>query len=738
MKSSKIAKILILSLVLILVLGTVFSSAAYTPYDTYTYSIDGKALSSPMAYRPEDSIDSFDMKLDSPQLGGKVLGESNDLFADENGCVYIADTGNNRIVVLDKYLTATGVLETYVDEFNKTQTFSKPKGVFVSDPNLTSDTEDTGMIYVCDTGNKRVVVFNRDVIDPTTGNYKYERTIECPTTPLLSIDKFEPSAIVVDLYGRIFIISGSSYEGVIVLSNEGEFTGYIGAQKVTYSLIDMIWRRFQTDEQKEAAVKNVSYAYNNITVDDDGFVYVTSDKVDEAKQYEAIKSKDAGYSPVKKLNSTGAEIMQRNGFFDPGGEVDVFYAKEVSKINDVALGPEGSWTILDYSRSKFFTYDQTGNLLFAFGDKGEQLGNGENFKAMTYQYVNGICYLLALDQTKSGYKINVYSPTTYCDTLMNALHNQNEYNYSSAIEDWKSVLRLNNNFDLAYIGIGKALFNQGKYQEAYEMLQNAYEKEYASDAFSENRKDIINSWVGAVAIVLIVVLLVLFVKFMGYAKVKNKETSLKVGQKTYWEELIFAFHLVFHPFDGFWDLKHEKRGSVRAATTILAFTIAAFTYNTIGKGYLFDTSNGKSTQNAIMAILSVALPVFLFAISNWCLTTLFDGEGSFKDIYIAVCYALAPLPLFLIISTILTYFMTESEGGIINLLLAFGLVWAIILLFFGVLVTHDYSIGKNILTILGTILAMAIIIFVIVLFSSLVVKMISFVMSLITEIGNRL
>ena len=738
MKSSKIAKILILSLVLILVLGTVFSSAAYTPYDTYTYSIEGKALKSPMAYRPEDSVDSFDMKLNSPQFGGKVLGESNDLFADENGYVYIADTGNNRIVVLDPSLTATAVLETYVDEFNKTQTFNKPKGLYVTNPDLTSDTEDTGMIYVCDTGNKRIVVFNRDVIDPETGNYKYERTIECPESPLLSIDKFDPSAIVVDLYGRIFVISGSSYEGVIVLSGEGEFTGYIGAQKVTYSLIDMIWRRFQTDEQKEAAVKNISYAYNNITVDKDGFVYVTSDKVDETKQYEAIKSKDAGYSPVKKLNSTGAEIMQRNGFFDPGGEVDVFYAKEVSKINDVALGPEGSWTILDYSRSKFFTYDQTGNLLFAFGDKGEQLGNGESFKALTYQYVNGIYYLLALDQTKSGYKINVYSPTTYCDTLMNALHNQNEYNYSSAIEDWKSVLKLNNNFDLAYIGIGKALFNQGKYEEAYNTLQNAYEKEYASDAFSENRKDIINSWIGAVAIVLIVVLLVLFIKFLGYAKVKNKETSLKVGQKTYWEELIFAFHLVFHPFDGFWDLKHEKRGSVRAATTILALTVAAFTYNSIGKGYLFDTSNGKSTQNAIMSVLSVLLPVFLFAISNWCLTTLFDGEGSFKDIYIAVCYALAPLPLFLIISTILTYFMTESEGGIINLLVAFGFIWAIILLFFGVLVTHDYSIGKNILTILGTILAMAIIIFVIVLFSSLVVKMVSFVISLITEIGNRI
>ena len=85
--------------------------------------------------------------------------------------------------------------------------------------------------------------------------------------------------------------------------------------------------------------------------------------------------------------------MKRNGFFDPGGEVDVFYAKDVSKISDVALGPEGMWTILDYKRSKLFTYDQQGNLLFAFGDGGkkgkggELLGNGEDIKSIAYQSI---------------------------------------------------------------------------------------------------------------------------------------------------------------------------------------------------------------------------------------------------------------------------------------------------------------------------------------------------------------
>jgi hypothetical protein len=127
----------------------------------------------------------------------------------------------------------------------------------------------------------------------------------------------------------------------------------------------------------------------------------------------------------------------------------------------------------------------------------------------------------------------------------------------------------------------------------------------------------------------------------------------------------------------------------------------------------------------------------LWCVGNWCLTTLFDGKGSFKDIFIASGYALAPLPVFVILSTILTNVMTQQEGSIVNLLVAIGYVWVAILLFFGMMIVHDYTMGKNFVTVLGTIVAMAIIIFVIVLFSSLVVKMVTFILAIFSEIGNR-
>ncbi len=722
---SNFVKVVVLALILVTVFGAV-SASAYHSYDTYTYSIDGKALQSPTAYSASNTINSYDMRLVSERFGSKTLSDASDIFSDCDGNVYISDKGNNRVVVLNKYYFTVAVIDSYVDEFGRQQSLKAPEGVYVTDPSKTTD--GTSHIYICDTGNAQVVVFDRE--------YNYVRTITCPSSPLIQKTEFTPKAVAVDIYGRVFIVSNTE-KGIIVLSKKGDLTGFIGAQMVTYSPIEMIWRRFQTEEQREAQKPNIAPPYNSLTVDDDGFVYATSYELKrESNHLSALKSKSPDYSPVKKLNSMGIEIMNRNGFFDPSGEVDVFYPKDVSKITDIALGNEGSWTILDSRHSKFFTYDQSGNLLFAFGGFGDQLGNGKSFRGITYQIVNGVYYLLALDELGSNdFQITVYSPTEYYDAIMSALHNQNHNLYSASIYDWQEVLTRNNNFDLAYIGIGKALYSQGKYEEAQEVLTNAYETEYASKAFTEARKDVIGKWIILIVIGAIVVIFAAF-KFLVYAKKKNKATTLKVGRKTYFEELLFVFHLVFHPFDGFWDLKHEKRGSVRAATTFLGLTIVAFFYNSIGKGYLFNPRG--TNMNIFMAVLSVGLPVILWAVANWCLTTLFDGEGSFRDIYIATCYSIAPLALMLTVSTLLSNVLSTSEGTIVTLVTGIGLVWTVILIFFGTLVTHDYSLSKNFVTVLGTIVAMAVIMFVAILFSSLLVKMVSFVTSLFSEIGNRL
>ena len=77
----KLFKILILSLVLVLVFGTIASSA-YVAYDTYTYSISGKQMLSPTAYSTNLAINSTDMGLSVP------LVNATDIVTDELGNVY--------------------------------------------------------------------------------------------------------------------------------------------------------------------------------------------------------------------------------------------------------------------------------------------------------------------------------------------------------------------------------------------------------------------------------------------------------------------------------------------------------------------------------------------------------------------------------------------------------------------------------------------------------------------------
>ena len=131
------------------------------------------------------------------------------------------------------------------------------------------------------------------------------------------------------------------------------------------------------------------------------------------------------------------------------------------------------------------------------------------------------------------------------------------------------------------------------------------------------------------------------------------------------------------------------------------------------------------------------LPVFLVVTSNWCLTTLFDGEGSYKDILIASCYSLAPLPLFVIPATLLTHVFSLNEAGIVSLLTTLAWIWVGILVFFGLMITHGYSLFKNFVTVIATIVGIAVIMFIGLLFTGLIQKIVGFISSIVTELSFR-
>ncbi|MBR6052640.1 MAG: YIP1 family protein, partial [Clostridia bacterium] len=514
------------------------------------------------------------------------------------------------------------------------------------------------------------------------------------------------------------------------------FSGFIGAQKDTVNIFQAIMRRFQTQEQREQSAEITSKELNNIEIDKDGFLYVTTSSIDPAMQQTAIKtgSTDNDYAPVKKLNSSGEDIMKRNGFYPPSGEVSVASSttaeiKGASVVVDAAVGPEGTWSIIDQKRSKVFTYDDNGNLLFAFGDKGDQVGNVAQVCGITYQGSK----IILLDNQNDCFV--VYRRTEYGDLLLNALKNDNDRKYNEAINDWTEILKRNNNYEIAYVQIGKALYRDGKYEESMQHYESIKETTEWSKSYAEIRKDWANKYFWIIPIIIVAVF-ILVVKFFAYARKVNARAALKIGRKSLREELIYAFHVIFHPFDGFWDLKHERRGSVRSATIILLITVLAFFYRSVGYGYVAKP-NDADALSILGTVAAVIMPLGLFAVANWCFTTLFEGEGSLKDIYVACCYSLTPLPMFIILETVLSNFILKSETGIINLLYTVAMLWMGLLIFFGMMITHDYSIFKNIITLIATIIGMMFLMFVGLLFVALMGRMWSFIRNIAVELAFR-
>lgn len=689
-------------------------ASASSAYQTYTYSIGGFALYSPDAYTSNSKpITWEDMGLDAD------LKNPSDLETDSDKNVYIADTGNNRIVCLDRYYKLKFVIKNFVNSHGVSDKLTAPEGVYITDDR----------IWVCDSGAARIVVFDKD------GNFV--KIIEAPESNLFGDNSlYKPVAIAVDQYNRLFIVSSTTYQGIIVMTEDGEFTGFIGAQATSLTAWEIIWRRFQTDEQKESQSENVSTEFNNITIDSSGFIYVTTSAIDSSSVMSAItgKSKDGTYLPVKMLNTQGDEIMKRNGFWPPAGEVD-FSTKStdsitgVSTITDVAIGEEGTWSIIDEKRQRIYTYDSNGNLLFAFGDVGTMLGNLTGIEAVTYQGSN----MLVLDKTTNS--ITVFERTKYGNILIEAIAAENDQNYDLAINKWTEVLQYNSNFDAAYVGIGQAMFLDGKYEESLEYFEAAYDTENWSESFQEIRREWMSSYF-LILVLIIVAVIVGVIFFNKFITKINRRAATSGKKKTFGEELAYGFHVIVHPFDGFWDLKHEKRGSVRASLVFIAVTILAFFYQSIGQGYLLNPEGVYSSF--WMQVIGVLVPLVLFVVANWCLTTLFEGEGSLKDIFIACSYSLLPLPMLIIPSTILSNVITEAEADIIGFVSTIAFIWLGLLIFFGTQVTHDYTMGKNVITVLGTVVAMVFIIFLVLLFSTLVGKMVSLVTNIVTEIRYRM
>ena len=202
------------------------------------------------------------------------------------------------------------------------------------------------------------------------------------------------------------------------------------------------------------------------------------------------------------------------------------------------------------------------------------------------------------------------------------------------------------------------------------------------------------------------------------------------------KKIKFAFHILVHPFDGFWDMKREKKGDLRVSLGIFALMIVTQILAKQITAFLFSPAK-FAPQDVIFDINTYLLIFLVFCVSNWSVTTLMQGEGTFRDIVMMTGYACLPLVLIPLPVAILTNIAAYTEEVYINAALALAWLWFFALLLAGVMTVHQYSLGKMAATLAVTVVAMIAVIFICWLFINLFTQLVSFVYSIYKELSLR-
>ncbi len=216
------------------------------------------------------------------------------------------------------------------------------------------------------------------------------------------------------------------------------------------------------------------------------------------------------------------------------------------------------------------------------------------------------------------------------------------------------------------------------------------------------------------------------------ASLKQKETWVR-----YFSSLKFSLYCMTHPLDGFWDLTHEKRGSYAAANTILILVLATRIWQLQFTSFVINAVNWERI-NVFMYLASILLPLALWCIGNWALTTLFDGKGRLGQIYMATCYGMAPYVIISLPLIVISNGVTTNEADFINVLGVFSLIWAGGLILAAMMEIHEYSLSKMLLFTVATLFSMLVMVFIILMFFSMISTGIAYFISIGKELMFRM
>ena len=639
--------------------------AAEAPYYTLTETYDGRHVYSQNGYLPDLTFYEFD---------GTALKRPGDLFV-YGDSLFISDEGNDRVV----QCTLSGEL---IRVFGGKGTFKAVAGLYARN----------GKLYAADTKLEEVLVF-----DIETGETVF--TLSHPGTALYGLNNaFRPLNVAVDEAGSMYVISKGNTNGIAQFSQDGTFLGYFGANSTDISLGEKIKRLTYTEAQLAMLKKNVPTTPTSLDMDARGLVYTVT----------------TGSEGVKRLSMSGLNIMSPVSWGFQNA-IDVAVGKEETIFVISELG-----YIMEYTRD--------GRVLFYFGGEDIDRTRTGLFVSTVAIDVDDEGRLYVLDRDKA--LVQRFEITEYAALVHQALSLYQEGLYAPSQEPWERVITLNSMFDYAQMGLGKAYYKLEKYPEALSAFRLGGDKDGYSDAFWEVR----NSWAQKNILYLVfgLVALALLLRLWKHLKRKWAPAAAVSGfvrratDKKLINQLRFMWYFPKNPADAYYGVRFENKVSVLSGTILYTAMFVIYLVDKYTCGFLFKgIQDGRyEIMNDIILVLG-GLALFLVAANLIC--SIRDGEGTLKQMYCGLAYALMPYIALKPIAYLLSFVLTYNEAFIITLINIVALAGCFVLILMMIKTLQNYSFSETIVTLLLTLFTMLMIVIALVIAAALVAQLYEFV-----------
>ena len=674
-----------------------FAVETEIPYDTYTYWYTG----SESKVADVTPIYNVEQIISAEELGLPLFESLDDVFSDDKGLTYILDGAKSEIIILDSDYNLIRTISE-IKRNDETLNFTGAKSVYVKN----------GIIYICDTENKRVLLIDEN------GNYIDE--LQKPDSPLIPEDfAYSPIKVSTDNYGYTYILCDGSYYGAILLSDKQEFVGFFGANTVKNGILGSIAsafeRMFVNSAKKGATATALPYAFSDLYIDSKNFVYTATGYTNATQT-----------GQIKKLNpGGGSNIIESDdfSFVDSKINTSINLGKNFNQnIVSLEIDEYGYIYALDSGHGKVLIYNQDCYLISAFGGgmhSGNQKGTFQLANALT---VNGT-KLLVSDSSKKT--VTVFEQTDFGKQLFKAGYLTENGDYKDALPIWKEIIAKDRNCSFAYSGIALALLENEDYKGAMSYAKQGYDRETYALAFKEVRNDWLENNFGiiiAVSILLITAVIVLMI-----SKAKGKIKSIQN------EQVSILLSTPFHPGKAFYKIQEKKLGSYAICGVIVIVYYIVSVLNYIMGGFAFTNYDPESFNSLIFFIRSTGI-ILLWVIVNWAVSAIFGGRGKIKEIAVVTCYSLLPMILGEVISIILTNILVPDEAAFISIIYTGLKLYSLILIMVGTVVIHDYDLKHFIGTTLLTVIGIAIVIFIMIMVILLVQQLWSFIATVFSEL----